>query len=312
MRTLVESADTEATASADDVTIVVLTTEDGRCLDLLPEMISQAGQVDVLLLLEGKHFGLNGQRIRYRAENLLSDFGLRSFMTPSTIGELHDLVFVRWPRFRPYEHFKPDLADVFHDEVGWLRFTVEGLERPIAVRPFQWPHWDGGARLEAAQKLTKFAGPNELALLGGDANCIWPDCRRPRRWWRPWPGRVHREFEPDWGKRPPHKRQHKSLPPGARPRRWGHERLVSDRRATQLLAEAGFVNAGCVADDMTPTVNAHIDQGQGARIDFILFSPALATAIVPGSYRVWTNDIGDQFSNHRMVSVRLDLRQIGG
>ncbi|WP_395111343.1 endonuclease/exonuclease/phosphatase family protein [Actinomadura sp. SCN-SB] len=301
--------------SAGEVTVVVLNLEDGgwdrqhedhRNLDLLPELIGHVPAVDVVLFQEGKHYGLRGQELRYRAETLLGRFGLRSFMTPSTIGQLHDLVFVRWPRFRPVTHYKAGLPDVFHDQIGWLHFQVEGLDRPLAVRSLQWPHWDGGARLDAAQKLTRFAAPGRLSLLGGDFNALWPDCRRPRQWWRPWPRRVHREFEPNWERLPPRKRTHKTLPPGLRP----HGRLVSDRRAMQVLKEVGFVNAGCVAGDMTVTVNTNIDHGQGGRIDHILFSPDLAPAQVAGSYRVWISELGTRLTNHRMVSVRLNLDQV--
>ena len=61
---------------------------------------------------------------------------------------------------------------------------------------------------------------------------------------------------------------------------------------------------------MTPTVNAAADQGQGGRIDHILLSPMLAEAVVPGSYQVHISDAGNQASDHRMVSVRLDLTQV--
>ena len=291
--------------SAGEATVVILNLEDGgwdrkhrdhRNLDLLPYLIGQTpGEVDVVLLQEGKDYNSRGQRLRYRAENLLLErFKLRSFMTTSTNGQLHDLVFVRWPRFRPIDHFKAELPDVFHDQIGWLHFGVEGLDRPVPVRSLQWAYWDGGPRLDAAQKLTRFAAPGQLSLLGGDFNALWPDCD------------AHTEFEPDWKRLAPHKRTHKTLPPGLRP----DGRLVSDRRATQLLAEVGFINAGCVAGDMTPTVNSHIDQGQGARIDHILFSPDLAPALVRDSYRVWTSELGNQISDHRIVSVRLDLDRL--
>jgi endonuclease/exonuclease/phosphatase family metal-dependent hydrolase len=85
---------------------------------------------------------------------------------------------------------------------------------------------------------------------------------------------------------------------------------VSDRRALTTLAEAGLRSAGCIAGDMTPTVNAETDQGQGGRIDHILLSPALAGTVVPGSYQVHASDTGNQASDHRMVSVRLDLTQV--
>ena len=63
---------------------------------------------------------------------------------------------------------------------------------------------------------------------------------------------------------------------------------------------------------MTVTVNTGIDHGQGARIDHIVLSPLLAAALVPGSYRVWVNDLGDRASDHRMVSAQLGLGLLGG
>ncbi|GGK81916.1 hypothetical protein Sme01_62620 [Sphaerisporangium melleum] len=263
-------------------------------LDLLPELVAQVPEVDVLLLQEGKEYGFRGQRLRFHAERLLSGFGLRSFMTRSTRGELHEVVFVRWPRLRPTAHYTPDLPGVFHDQIGWLRFQVDGLEGEVAIRSVQWASWNGDIRLDEAQKLTRYAAPGVAAIIGGDFNSLWPDC----------PG--HQEFEPDWEALPPHKRLHKTLPPGLRPA----GRLVSDRRALTVLAEAGFVNAGCLARDPTPTVHGTVDYGQGARIDHIVLSPSLAGALVPGSYRVWTGEPGERVSDHRMVSVRLDLDRL--
>ncbi|MQA93134.1 MAG: hypothetical protein GEV11_00310 [Streptosporangiales bacterium] len=267
---------------------------DHRNLERLPELIEQEPDVDVLLFLEGKNYGLQGQSLRYRTENLLAPFGLRSFMTTSTIGQIHNLVFVRWPRLRPVTHHKPELPDVNHDQIGWLRFVVDGLDRDLALRAEHLPFWGGDARLDAAQKVTRFAAPGVLALLGGDLNALWPDCE------------DHSEFEPDWERLPPHKRHHKTLAPELGP----DGRPVSDRRATRLLQQAGWVNAGCVAGDMTPTVNDRADRGHGARIDHILLSPDLAPALVPESYRVWVSDIGDQLSDHRMISAWLDLDQL--
>ncbi|GAA1022154.1 hypothetical protein Aple_064920 [Acrocarpospora pleiomorpha] len=248
--------------------------------------------------MEGKEFSLHGQELRFHAERLLADLGLRSFMTRSVIGELHDLVFARWPRLRLVRHYTPDLPGVFHDQIGWLSFEVTGLDRLLWVRSVQWASWNGDVRLDLAQKLTRYAAPDKAAIIGGDLNAIWPDC----------PG--HDEFEPDWLAMPPHKRTHKTLPPGLRPDK-AQKVLVSDRRATQILHEVKFVNAGCLAGDMTPTLNHHIDNGQGARIDHLVFSPWLAPAIIPESYRVRCDELSEQASNHRRVSVRLDLGRLG-
>ena len=79
-----------------------------------------------------------------------------------------------------------------------------------------------------------------------------------------------------------------------------------------VLAQAGFVSAGCAAADMTVTVNAGIDHGHGARIDHLALCPLLAAALVPGSYRVHVSDLGDRASDYRMVSARLDLDRLDG
>ncbi|TDB84309.1 hypothetical protein E1264_25020, partial [Actinomadura sp. KC216] len=323
------------------LTVATLDLQDGVRLDLVPGLVRQIGRdVDVLVLQEGKGWDRDGQARRFEAEELLRPLGLdRSFLTRSTRGTLHELVFVRSSRLRPKQHWTPDLPDVFHDQVGWQHFRVQEPQEDepqagepqedepqedqavpeLAIQSAQWAHWSGDVRLDAAQKLTRYAAPGCWAIIAGDFNSLWPDCWRRRRFLPGWT-RLHREFEPDWSRRPPHKRLHKTLPPGARPpadlrRRlwawWGGDRLggrvVSDRRALSVLAEAGFQSAGCLADDMTVTVNAHIDQGQGGRIDHIVLSPALAAAVVPGSYGVAISEVGDQASDHRLVWVTLDL-----
>lgn len=285
-----------------NLTVATLNLQDGKRLELVPDLLNQIGRpVDILCFQEGKEYDRDGQARRYHAEDLLRSLGLdRNFMTRSTRGTLHELVFVNTTRLQPVRHWTPDLPDVFHDQVGWTHLRVDGLDEVLAVKSAQWAHWSGDARLEEAHKLTRYAAPDSLAIVAGDFNSIWPDCSA---------GRVHQEFEPNWPARPFHKQQHKTLPPGARPRK-GRD-LVSDRRALTLLWEAGFRSAGCLADDMTVTVNAHIDDGQGARIDHIVLSPPLARAMVPGSYGVGISETGDQASDHRLVWVDLDLDPAG-
>lgn len=284
--------------SESELTIASLNLEDGRELDLLPDVVSQVPNIDILLFQEARSFDFGGQVQRFRAEELLAPLGLdRSFLTRSTRGRLHEMVLIRSSRLRPARHFTPDLPDVFHDQVGWVQVRIPGLVPVLHVRSVQWASWNGDVRLDEAMKLTRYAAPGVAAVIGGDLNSLWPDCRDHKP-----------EFEPDWAALPPHKRHHKTLPPGLRPD--GH--LVSDRRALTVLAGAEFVSAGCAARDTTVTVNAGIDSGQGARIDHLVLSPLLARALVPGSYRVWISDLGDRASDHRLVSVRLDLGRRGG
>lgn len=284
--------------SGGDLTVVTLNLEEARELHLLPQLAGQVEEIDVLLFQEGRGFDAAGQRLRFTAENLLAPLGLgRSFLTRSTRGVLHELVFVRSARIRPLAHYTPDLPDVFHDQAGVLHLRVAGLDPVLVVKSVQWAHWNGDVRLDEAQKLTRHAAPQVAAVIGGDFNSLFPDCPHHAP-----------EFEPDWMALPPHKRTHKTLPPGLRP----GGRLVSDRRALAVLSEAGFTSAGCAAGDVTVTVNPAADQGQGARIDHILVSPLLAPAIVPGSYQVHAGELAERASDHRMVSVRLDLQQLSG
>jgi endonuclease/exonuclease/phosphatase family metal-dependent hydrolase len=283
-------------AQASMLTVATLNLQDGRELGLLPLLVSQVAGIDILLLEEARAFDFDGQRLRFRAEGLLAPLGLdRSFLTRSTRGLLHEMIFVRSARVRPVAHFTPDLPDVFHDQAGWVQVRVAGLEPVLHLRSVPWAHWNGDVRLDEAQKLTRYAAPGAAAIIGGDLNSIWPDC----------PGHDL-EAEPDWAALPPHKQHHKTLPPGLRP----DGRLVSDRRALTVLAQAGFISAGCAAQDMTVTVNAGIDHGQGARIDHLVLSPLLAAALVPGTYRVHVSDLGDRASDHRMVSAELDLNRV--
>lgn len=282
---------------AGTLTAATLNLENGRELDLLPRLVSQVPGIDVLFFQEARGFDFDGQKLRFRAEQLLTPLGLdRSVLTRSTRGLLHEMIFLRSARLRPVRHFTPDLPDVFHDQAGWVQVQAEGLEPPLWLRSVQWAYWNGDVRLDEAQKLTRFAAPGSAVIIGGDFNSIWPDC----------PGRHDPEFEPDWAALPPHKQHHKTLPPGLAP----DGRLVSDRRALTVLARSGFVSAGCAAPDMTVTVNAGIDCGQGARIDHLVLSPLLAAALVPGTYEVHVSDLGNQASDHRMVSACLDLTQV--
>jgi endonuclease/exonuclease/phosphatase family metal-dependent hydrolase len=282
--------------TAHELAIATLNLENGERIDLLPDLVAEAPRLDVLLLQEGREWDRRGQKRRFQAESLLAPLGLdRSFLTRSTRGTLHELVFIRSARLRPLEHYTPDLPDVFHDQIGAVELLAGGLMAPLTVRSIHWPHWSGEARLDEALKQTRYGAPGACAVIGGDFNSLYPDCETHAA-----------EFEPDWAQLPPHKRQHKTLPPGVR----SPGTLVSDRRALTVLAEAGLRSAGCIAGDMTPTVNAAADQGQGGRIDHILLSPMLAGAVVPGSYQVHVSDTGNKASDHRMVSVRLDLAQV--
>ena len=275
-----------------NLTVATLNLEEGREVDMLPDVVCLAGDVDLLLFQEGKNYHADGQRQRFRAERLLSSTGLdRSLMTAGTGTAMHTLIFWRASRLQPVAHWNPVWPDVFPGQGGPAEFEVEGLGSALTVMSVHWAYWSGDVRLDQAQKLTRFAAPGVPAIIGGDLNSLWPDC----------PG--HREFEPAWDRLPPHKRHHKTLPPGARP----GGTLVSDRRALTVFSEAGFTSAGCIAGDMTPTVNDKAGIGQGGRIDHIVLSPALAGCVLPATYAVHVSETGSRASDHRLVSVTLDL-----
>ena len=279
-----------------ELAIATLNLQDGEHIDLLPELAAEVPGLDVLMLQEGREWDRCGQKRRFQAESLLGPMGLdRSFLTRSTRGTLHEVVFIRSARMKPLAHYTPGLPGVFRDQIGSVELLAGGLMPPLTVRSVQWPHWSGDARLNEALRLTRYAAPDVCAVIAGDFNSLYPDC----------PAHAA-EFEPDWARLPLYKRHHKTLPPGLR----SPGTLVSDRRALAALAEAGLQSAGCLAGDMTPTVNATADHGQGGRIDHILLSPMLACAVVPGSYQVHVSDTGNQASDHRMVSVRLDLTRV--
>ncbi|WP_329087747.1 endonuclease/exonuclease/phosphatase family protein [Streptosporangium sp. NBC_01469] len=261
-----------------------------RNLPLLKEVVAQVPDLDILFLQEGFRYAEEGQRALFEVERILAPVApLRGFLTRSDRGLLHEVIFMRWPRLMPVRHYEPG-PGIYHDQIGWLHAHLEGdLDRSLALKSVHWPHWSGDARLDEALKLTRHAAPGSAAIIAGDFNSLWPGPQ---------------EFEPDWLARPPHKRLHKTMPPGAR----ADGELRSDRRALTVLSEAGFVNAGSVDGDYTVTVNDAVDDGQGARIDHVLLSPWLAPSQVPGSYRVWVNELGDRASDHRMVSVAVDLK----
>lgn len=278
-----------------NLTVATLNLEDGERIDLLAGLVAQAPQVDVLALQEGKGWDAGGQRRRFAAEAALRPLGLdRSFLTRSRRGTLHELVFIRTSRITPVQHYTPDTPGVFHDQAGAVRLAVDGLAGMVTVRSVQWPHWDGSARLSEALRLTHCGAPQACEVIAGDFNSLWPDCP------------AHQESEPGWGMLPAHKRGHKTLPPGLRE----PGALISDRRALTVLAEAGLQSAGCIAADMTPTVNARADAGQGGRIDHIVLSPRLAAAVIPSSYGVHVSKTGTRASDHRLVWVTVDLSAV--
>ena len=261
-------------------------------LDLLPEVVAQIPDVDILFLQEARGWDNNGSTLLYRAEELLAPCGLRGFLTSSSRGPLHQVIFMRWPRLRPIQHYAAAQPGVvFTDDVGFLHARLDGLDRPLRLKSVHWPRANGDARLAEALDLVPHANPELATIIAGDFNSLWPG---------------EQEFEPDWLARPPYQRTDKTLPPGAR----GDDELIADRRALTVLHEAGYVNVGSLAEDYA--VTTHRRPGQGTRIDHILLGPRLGRFVLPATYRVWTGRLAEQASDHRLVSVVLDLGSSAG
>ncbi|HEX9353035.1 MAG TPA: hypothetical protein VF933_04355 [Streptosporangiaceae bacterium] len=75
-------------------------------------------------------------------------------------------MFVRSARIRPAAHYTPDLPDVSHDQPGWVRLRVPGLQPVLTVKSVQWAHWNGDVRLDEALKATWYAAPGVAAVIG--------------------------------------------------------------------------------------------------------------------------------------------------
>jgi hypothetical protein len=167
--------------TAHELAIATLNLENGERIDLLPELVAEVPGLDALLLQEGRGWDSHGQKRRFQAESLLAPLGLdRSFLTRSTRGTLHQLVFIRSARLRPLAHYTPDLPGVFHDQTGAVELLAGGLMAPLTVRSVQWPHWSGNARLNEALKLTRYAAPGACAVIAGGLQLALPRLRDTR------------------------------------------------------------------------------------------------------------------------------------
>lgn len=264
-------------------------------LDLLARLVTELDvPVGILLAQEAGHAAIDGYARLYEAERILTAalarrFGtgtgrMRAFYTPSDIGPTGQVVFLRDPQATASAHWRAECPNAWHDKPGIVTVHIAGCPIPLTVASVHLPYWSGDQRLDAARRLTRYAA--DPAVIGGDMNSL--HCADPN--------------EPDWTRLPAHRRHHKSH----RPHLGGPR--VADRRALAELADAGFIAAAAAAGDWTPTVNPGVDHGAEAAIDHILVAPALADAVLPDSYRVHTGH--DDASDHRMVSIRLDLDRI--
>jgi hypothetical protein len=58
------------------LTIATLNLERVEAVELLPKLVTQAGEIDLLLMQEGGNWHRDGRWVRYRAEELLASAGL--------------------------------------------------------------------------------------------------------------------------------------------------------------------------------------------------------------------------------------------
>lgn len=265
-------------------------------MGLWPDLLAELdGSVDVLAIQEATGAAAGGGALLHAAERVVTTamvdrFGtgvgrMRGLYTPPLEGgPMGQLVLVRQPWMRVTAHWLAECSQVGGDKVGVIDAVVDE-SIPVRARGVHLPYSSGDARLGCVRTMTRYA--SDAAILLGDFNSMQPDDPN----------------EPDWTKLPPHKRHHKAA--------WDGEKWVSDRRALAELTRAGFVSAAGLAGDWTATVNPGVDNGAEPVIDQILLSPALAAAIVPESYRVHVGECAEAASDHRMVSVVLDLDRVG-
>ncbi len=146
------------TADAGRLTVATVNFQDGgwsaergdyQRLELLPDLIGQAGPVDILCLQEGRAFRADGQALRFRAEQLLAGSGLRRFVTRSQRGPLDEIVFLRCPPLQPARHYTPDPPDVYHDQIGFIHARLPGLPGVLKIKSIHWACWNGDIRLSS-------------------------------------------------------------------------------------------------------------------------------------------------------------------
>jgi len=264
---------------------------DDGTFDLAPAIAHIAAQVpriDLLALQEVKGYGRDGGRILHEfAGRLRASVGgtWGAHLAVSPISGAHNAVFYRTETFRVVQAY----ADVAAADdrlalAGSLWLAVDGLEVPLVVHSVHWRHDSGEARIQEAKLLGNLI--TRAAIVAGDFNCVWP-------------GDPSFELRPVWENLPPHLRSHKTVADPAT------GRLESDLGAGLVCQRHGWVDAGALAKDGTVTTNATSDRAP-CRIDRIMASPPLAAGIIEGSYTVHVPP-GDPVSDHRMVSVRIDL-----
>jgi endonuclease/exonuclease/phosphatase family metal-dependent hydrolase len=262
---------------------------DGR-LHLQPaidHLAEELPDLDILCFQEAKHYQRDGRTSLYQFAELLHQ-RLGGLWYPhlalNPLGPLHNAVFVRQETARPIQAWSdPRDPDVGHTSAGSIWLRVDGLSRPLGVMSVHWRHYSGMMRaVEASMLCNLIAAPT---IIAGDFNCLWPG---------------ERELRPDWESLPPHLRGHKTQADQIT------GELTTDLDAGRICLRQGWMDAGALADDPTPTTTAPSDRAP-CRIDRIMVSPMLAAGIDATSYRVHIPKT--PLSDHLLVSVTIDLER---
>jgi hypothetical protein len=178
--------------------------------------------------------------------------------------------------------------------------TETGTGTRFVVRAEHWAYWSGDPRLERARLLAQFGKNPTPTLIAGDLNSTASGPHLPQI---------------DWDTVPLGVRDYKGLqrPDGS----WGPDtravdRLIGawDERLGRRTVGAGFHHVAELDRHAPKPLPATTNQtGSGLHIDHLLINDAWLRAggVVPGSYRVHI-PAGEPFpSDHRRITVTLDL-----
>ncbi len=248
-------------------------------------LAEQLPNLDILFYQEANDYARDGHRPLYEMNELLRK---RFGGTWHAHLAFSNAVFVRLGSARVAEAWH-EAEDRFgrSQHARPLRLHVDGLDMPLIVQSVHWRYNSGRTRAEEASQFGNLIA--HPSIIAGDFNSLWPD---------------ERELVPDWGKLSPHVRYHKAKYNSAT-KRW-----ETDLEAGWITSDQGWVDAGALAGRFEVTTNNPPDRAT-CRIDRIMVSPPLAKGLDTNSYTVHVPEPGGQVSDHRLVSVRLDLSRYG-
>lgn len=119
----------------EQLAVATFNLEAGRRTDLLPDVVAGVPGLDILFLQEAKSWDEDGHRRAFEAEAQLRPLGLdRGFLTPSTWGTVHTMVFIRSGRLRPLRHCTQHTPRVCRDQIGTLELGMLGSGHVLTVR----------------------------------------------------------------------------------------------------------------------------------------------------------------------------------